>query len=278
MTRPDRIFSTDSPKAIKAEAFGYLNAIHYMAPHDRGGVGNLCSHASPVCIDLCLGHYSGQAAMVHDQERDDNPTRKSRRDKAQRFMRDRANYLRDMVRAIDCLIPRAARLGKKLCVRLNGSTDVAYEGIRFAIVRNAKGKALAVTLGGPDAKNIFEHYPAVQFVDYTKNPRRFARALPLNYHLTFSRSEINEAAAIDLLGRGVNVAVVFAGKAKPAEWNGYTVIDGDTHDLRHLDPRAYAANGMFRGFVVGLSPKGIKAKKDTRGFIVRDAVALSLAA
>ena len=49
----NRIFSTDSPKAIKADAFGYLNAIHYLAPHDLSGV-NLCSHASETCIMLCL--------------------------------------------------------------------------------------------------------------------------------------------------------------------------------------------------------------------------------
>lgn len=46
----------------------------------------------------------------------------------------------------------------------------------------------------------------------------------------------------------------------PAEWNGMRVIDGDEHDLRHLDPR---------GVIVGLTPKGRKAKRDTSGFVVR---------
>ena len=165
----NRIFSTDSPKAVKADAYGYVNAIHYMAPHTKGGVGNLCSHASPACIALCLGHYSGQASMVHDLEADDNSVRKSRRDKAVRFMRDRSNYLRDMVRSIESEIRHANRVGKKLCVRLNGSTDIAFEGVRL------------------DGRTLFELFPMVQFVDYTKNPRRFDRTLPANYHLTFSR-------------------------------------------------------------------------------------------
>ncbi len=109
--------------------------------------------------------------------------------------------------------------------------------------------------------NIFDHYPDVQFVDYTKNHTRFARKLPANYHLTLSRSEVNEAECLEALARGVNVAIVFAGD-KPAQWNGFDVIDGDKHDLRHLDPRG-------AGVVVGLSPKGRKAKRDTSGFVVR---------
>jgi len=49
---------------VRWDKFGYLNAIHYMAPHTLGGVGNLCPHASEGCKALCLGHYSGQAGMV----------------------------------------------------------------------------------------------------------------------------------------------------------------------------------------------------------------------
>jgi hypothetical protein len=51
--------------------------------------------------------------------------------------------------------------------------------------------------------------------------------------------------------------VVF--RHKPDTWHGFPVIDGDAHDLRHLDPR---------GVVVALSPKGPKAKKDKSGFVI----------
>ncbi len=37
----NRIFSIDSPKAIKSLDYGYLNAIHYMAPASLSGF-NLC--------------------------------------------------------------------------------------------------------------------------------------------------------------------------------------------------------------------------------------------
>jgi hypothetical protein len=248
----NRIFSTDSPKAIKAEAYGYLNAIHYMAPAELGGVGNLCPHASAGCRALCLGQYSGQASMVADLELGDNATRKSRREKAQAFMRDRRGYLLAMHREITKLERKAVFAGKRLCVRLNGSTDIVWEGLKL------------------DGKSLFDWFPLVTFVDYTKNPRRFDRPLPANYWLTFSRSEVNEVEAIGILQRGFNVAVVFGGD-KPKAWHGFETVDGDQHDLRHLDPRGFLASGaQFRsGFVVALSPKGRKAQKDTSGFVVR---------
>jgi hypothetical protein len=253
----NRIFSTTSAKAIKAGDYGYLNAIHYLAPASLSGT-NLCPHASAGCIALCLGWESGQAGMV-SYDTQINSVRASRIVKAQRFMKERAAYLLDVVRAIDLHILEAGRKGLKLCVRLNGSSDIAWEGIRFTVARNAKGRAMTVKLGG---LNVFEHYPALEFVDYTKNAKRFDRALPANYHLTFSRSEANEATAQALLARGVNVAIVFAGD-KPKAWEGFDVIDGDEHDLRQLDPRG------ARGFVIALSPKGRKAKRDTSGFVVR---------
>jgi len=120
----------------------------------------------------------------------------------------------------------------------------------------------------PGTHNIFTAFPMVQFVDYTKNHLRFNRPLPANYHLTFSLSETNEQHALDLLSRGHNVAIVF-GCERPATWHGYRVIDGDEHDLRHLDPR---------NVVVGLTPKGSKAKRDTSGFVVRGIATIPMAA
>lgn len=240
----NRIFSVDSAKAVKAQSFGYLNGIHYMAPHRTAGVGDLCGHASAGCIALCLGLYSGQAAMVKDDsDLEGNSVRKSRADKARRFMRDRQSYLADVFHAIELLVNRAKRMGLKLCIRMNGSTDIAWEGIRY------KGR------------NVFDTFPDIDFVDYTKNPNRFSKPLPRNLHMTFSRSEMNESQCLELLNRGVNVAVVF--ESVPKRWHGFKVIDGDKHDLRQLDPRGR------KGTVIGLLPKGLKAKRDVSGFVVR---------
>ena len=240
----NRIFSVDSAKAVKAQGYGYLNAIHYMAPADVAGVGDLCPSRTPGCTAACLGWYSGQASMVaHDA--DINSVRQSRIDKARRFMKDRAAYMRDVVRSIELAERKAARMGLALCVRMNGSTDISWEGI--ACERN-----------GTRFRNLMDAFPHIQFVDYTKIASRMRRALPSNYHLTLSRTERNDATVADIVRAGGNAAVVF--DRVPAEWQGLTVIDGDTHDLRHLDPR---------GVIVGLTPKGRKAKRDTSGFIVR---------
>jgi hypothetical protein len=246
----ERFFSLDSAKAIKAREFGYLNAINYMAPAETGGHGNLCPHASPGCLALCLGWYSGQAGMVKG-EYGTNNVRKSRQAKARMFMTDRKTFFDEMIVGIERAKRIAARQNLNLCVRLNGATDIAWERVKLESDRYAFGET------------IIERFYNVQFVDYTKNVRRalaHARGeLPANYHLTFSRSETNEDSCRQVLAAGGNVAVVFAG-VMPATYLGVMVVDGDTHDLRHLDPR---------GCVIGLTPKGPRAKRDRSGFVVR---------
>ncbi len=259
---PSRMFSAENPKASKSVGFGYLNAIMYLAPHDLAGVGNLCPHASAGCAAACLGFYSGRADMVRN-ETDINTTRAARILKAQAFMKDRAGFMRNVALDIARNAARAKREKLKLAVRLNGSADIAFEGIALvitvddakAINRAARG-ALSVEPGF--YRNIFAAFPSLQFLDYTKNPKRMARALPPNYHLTFSRSESNDAAVTDVLATRANVAVVF--DKRPRMFRGRRVINGDKHDLRFLDPR---------GVIVGLTPKGRKAAKDASGFIVR---------
>lgn len=238
----NRIFSTDNPKAAKATQYGWLNAIHYMAPADLASVGNLCPKATNGCRALCLGWFSGQAGMAKGNAL--NSVRRSRIEKARRFMTDRAAYLADIVRATELVERKAARLGLRLCVRLNGSTDIAWERIR-------------VVRGGVEYPNMMAAFPHVQFTDYTKLASRFARPLPANYSLTYSRAEGRDQEARDVLARGHNVAIVF--RERPRQWGGAETIDGDAHDLRHLDPR---------GVVVALTPKGHKAKRDQSGFVV----------
>jgi hypothetical protein len=264
MARFGQFLSLDSPKAIKARKKGYLNGINYMAPASTGGVGNLCPHASAGCLALCLGWYSGQAGIVPAGQDGvgNNAARKSRVAKAQMFMNDRAAFMREMFAGIRRAERKAHREGLKLCVRLNGATDIAYEGVRF----NESTREMGSLASG---KTVFETFPHIQFVDYTKSVRRaLAHAnhmLPPNYHLTFSRSETNESDCIRVLDAGGNVAVVFAGEL-PEFYLGSRVIDGDETDLRHLDPGP-GASGL--GVVIGLSPKGNKAKRDNSGFVVR---------
>jgi len=243
MPKFTKFFSTDSAKAIKADKYGWLNAINYMAPHDTAGVGNLCPNASEGCKALCLGMYSGQAAMVTDLENGTNVVRESRIAKSQYFMDERQAFMAEMADHVRAMIRKADRENKKLAVRPNGSTDIAFERIP-----TDNGQPLPI------------RFPEIQFVDYTKNMRRVLDPnRPANYHLTFSLSETNKAEAEQVLAAGFNVAVVF-GDGQPDSFMGHRVIDGTEHDLRHLDPQPV---------IVGLDPKGKKAKADTSGFVVR---------
>ena len=242
-----KMFSVDNPKASKALEFGHLNAINYMAPNDSASTEDLkfslCSHASPGCIALCLGMYSGQAAIVADLENGTNATRASRIAKAQWFMTDRRAFMAEMTDHIHALARKAQRLKLILVIRPNGSTDVGFE-----YIRTDNGQSLPI------------RFPLIQFVDYTKNLKRvMSPKRPPNYHLTFSLSETNRGDALAALAAGFNVAVVF-GDGMPAKYLGHDVIDGTQHDLRHLDPSPV---------IVGLDPKGAKAKRDTTGFVVR---------
>lgn len=166
-------------------------------------------------------------------------------------MKGRAAYMADIVKAIKRAKGQAEKAGLRLAVRLNGSTDIAWESIK-------DGQGLTIV----------ERFKDVQFVDYTKSPKRalaYANGcFPGNYALCFSRSESNESDCLRVLQAGGTVAVVF--ESKPESWLGFPVIDGDSHDLRHLDPP---------GHVIGLSPKGHKAKRDSSGFVVRNAKAIT---
>lgn len=259
MTFPT-IFSTDSAKAAKASGFGYLNAIHYMAPANSAGFGNLCSHASLECIALCLGTYSGQAAMVADLENGTNSVRESRKNKARLFMKDRAAYMNEIARQIVKIIVKARKENLTPCIRLNGSTDLAFERIRFDLDAKTIAKLSALTGRLRNVRNVtlLELFHWVQFVDYTKNHNRLGKA-PVNLDLTLSYSVRNSSDCVKALMSGHNVAMVFAG-GLPESFAGFPVIDGDLHDLRHLDKKG--------GFIVGLSPKGNKAKRDQSGFVV----------
>jgi hypothetical protein len=143
--------------------------------------------------------------------------KQGRIDKTEYFLRDRVAFLHQVKDEIAKAVKKNE--GKAIVtIRLNGTSDLPYEKYKVF-----------------EGKNIFEVYPEVQFYDYTKNYLRFDKELPTNYHLTFSRSETNHDKAIELLGRGFNVAMVF--DKLPTEFEGYKVINADEDDLRFLDEK-----------------------------------------
>lgn len=229
------------------ENANWQTSILYLSPADSSGLTdasgapvNICPAASPGCRAACL-NTAGRGAMSSVQ---------AGRLRKTRLLIDSPSVFRhQLVADLETLVNRQRRTGIRQAVRLNGTSDLSWEAI--PVVRGSQWYA-----GIPQA------FPELQFYDYTKLPVRAARKSvaewPSNYHLTFSRSEVNDTVARRLAGAGVNVAVVFSGETLPEQWFGRPVIDGTAHDMRFLDDA---------GVIVGLLAKG-RAKRDESGFVV----------
>ena len=225
-------------KTIKGDGSEYLTAILYMTPYKimvDGKSFNSCSMAKQAsCIDACL-YTAGRGQMSNVQT--------ARQRKAEWFYRDRDSFMQQLHEDITKFSAYCHKRGIQPCVRLNGTTDIRWELIKLGDY------------------NIFESHPDVQFYDYTKISNRKCKDIP-NYHLTWSYSNANPEYAKLLdkaLEQGMNAAVVYRTAYHKTTWQGYPVVDGDSDDLRFLDPKG--------GHIVALYAKG-KAKKDTSGFVV----------
>lgn len=227
----------NNPKTIKSDKGGeYLTAIMYMRPNRV-----ICPMSELAqCEAGCL-NTTGRGAM--------NSIQAARQRKTDAFQRDPVAFVDQLKVDILKALKKATKQGVKLAVRLNGTSDIAWENLL-----------------GSNGNTIMQDFPDVQFYDYTKLP---GRKVPSNYHLTVSYSGANDKYSEKVLKSKHNIAVVFRSKeAIPAFWNGRKVIDGDRDDLRFLDPSSV---------IVALYAKG-KAKKDDTGFVVdvqADTIALA---
>jgi hypothetical protein len=228
-------------KTVKGQKQGYMTGILYLAPSDLSGY-QVCPMAKKAkCEAPCL-NKAGRG--IFDR------TQIARINKTKRFFENRQQFMLDLVASIEALIRKAGREGFYPTVRLNGTSDVKWENIRFDYTF-MHGKTREVS--------IFEVFPELQFYDYTKIPNR--KNLPDNYDVTFSYSGASTFAkyAREAIDNGERVAVVFRNKADiPNHFAGLECIGGDDSDLRFLEPK---------NKVVALYAKG-KAKKDTSGFVV----------
>lgn len=208
---------------------GYRTAIMYLAPEKTSGIGNVCNWASPGCTGCCL-FTAGRGAM--------NSVQQSRIRRTKFWYGDRQGFLKQLNLEIERFIKKCAKLDQIATFRLNGTSDLRIH------------KFLD-----------FSQYPDCQFYDYTKDTTKMydfmEGKLPENYHLTYSRSELNEAEALLLKRQKANVAVVFHPYI-PERYKRFSTFSADAHDLRFLDPP--------KG-IAALTAKG-KAKRDTTGFTV----------
>ena len=233
-----KLLSIDTnAKTSKNTQFGYLTGILYFAPYKLSGV-NLCPMAEKAgCIEGCL-NTAGRGVF--------NNVQKARLNRSKLFNTDQNAFMRQLVDEIGELSRKANKLGIKAAVRLNGTSDIQWEKIKFKWFNKDQ--------------TIFDIFPNVQFYDYTKIPNR--SNLPDNYDLTFSYSgatgfdKYNQRA----INNGVRIAAVFDKPENiPVTFHKRKVFDGDKHDLTFLNPK---------NAVLGLYAKG-KARKDTSGFVIQ---------
>jgi hypothetical protein len=227
--------------------------IVYLAPFKLSGY-NVCPDSTPECRAGCL-FTSGRVKIEICSN--NSTIQKARIIKTKLLFEQQEFFMRWMIAEMKSYQAKAERDGYDFSARLNGTSDVDWENILV------------------DGKNIFDHFPNVQFYDYTKSAKRMFSIIQHNYHLTFSYTGKNEAEAIQVLESNRNVAVIFnikKGQPLPATWNGYPVIDGDITDYRPND-----GNGV----VVGLRWKDIGNKKNNDKiknscFVVQPTVAVEV--
>ncbi|HEX4611454.1 MAG TPA: hypothetical protein VH092_24890 [Urbifossiella sp.] len=224
----------DNPKLRKSNAAGtpYRSWGLALAPARESGY-SVCPESTPGCRAACL-YRQGHARLAP-------AIQVCRLARTAAWKAHPDWFAAQLIHELSGLVRRAAAGDYRVAVRLNLTSDVAWE-------RELPG--------------VFDRFAEVQFYDYTK---RFGRAvrhargqLPPNYHLTFSRSETNEGRARAVLAAGGSVAVVFRAQPFPARYLGRPVVDGEVTDLRFLGPP---------GVVVALAAKGT-ARADATGFVV----------
>jgi hypothetical protein len=230
------LLNSGNSKTRKGEKKGFTTYGIHLAPASLSGF-NVCDSSSAGCRWACL-NTAGRGAMTSVQ--------RARIKKTLFFFKDKQKFLAELWAEITKSIKSSAKKGMTPCFRLNLTSDLPWEKIKF------------------NGQSVMEAFPDDQFYDYCKSPERMTKfvngEMPANYHLTFSRSETNGAIALAFLRSGGNVAMVFR-KSLPATYFGHEVIDGDETDLRFLDGK---------GKIVGLKEKGL-AKKDETGFVLEPA-------
>src|SRR5579883_1616823 len=222
-----RLLSAANHKQAKGVGYRSVGLILTPRATARAGI-TTCRFATPGCAASCFADYD-RLAWPQVKRAAVARTRLLARDPAAFRALLHADLARELAQAA----------ATPLVARLNVVSDVAWE-------REFPG--------------LFADFPSVRFMDYTKDISRvLGPQRPANYHLTFSRSESNEADCLRALRAGFNVTVVFRRPPFPATFWGYPVVDGDRDDLPFLDPAPY---------VVGLKAKGVGGRREATGFVL----------
>lgn len=246
------LLTMENAKTPKGEKKGYITGILYLAPNTQSGVTNVCPMAKIAQCDHACLYTAGRGKFTKIKE--------ARIRKTVYFHERKDEFINELARDIYRLENKAKKTQNIPLIRLNGTSDILWEKIKFTLEEET-AKKIGATPG--EYENIMALFPHIQFYDYTKIASR--NQLPTNYDLTFSYSGVEKyqkevAKAIE---KKMRIAVVFRTKDMiPDTFKGMKVVDGDDTDLRHLDPQ---------GVIVSLYAKG-DAKKDDTGFVVDIAI------
>jgi hypothetical protein len=248
-----KLLSTGNPKVLKGIKQGFNTYILHLAPANVSGY-ETCAKRTAGCTAACL-NLAGRGGMFKKGETT-NVIQQARIRKTKMFFEDRISFMNLLVKDIELAIKQSARMNLIPVIRLNGTSDLAFE--KYEVLRN-----------GQSYSNIFMAFPELTFYDYTKILGRKVKSIP-NYSLTFSAADGNDADVYAAIQQGYNIAVVFGIKKTlpmPETYLGRPVFNGDESDLRFLDPK---------NVIVGLYAKG-KAKKDETGFVKYPSIMLKAA-
>lgn len=222
-----------SQKIIKSQKVDkVMTYCLYLSPAKTSGY-QVCPFSTPECRKGCLA-TSGRARI--ELQGGIDMIKKARIKKTRLFFEQQDFFMDWLIAEIKGKLGTATKNEMGFAVRLNGTSDIDW--------------AKVIHRG----KNIFQHFPTVQFYDYTKQASKFDYLEP-NYHLTLSYTGHNWTECQKRLDAGVNVAMVFnIGDTKPlpTKFGGYTVLNGDITDLRIKDAK---------GIIVGLHWKNIADKQ-----------------
>lgn len=221
-----KLLTKQTAKLTKTQTDDVQSVIMYLDPLFKKDV---CPGASAGCRKSCLIN-SGRMRM-------DNAVN-ARRKRTELFYENREVFDMQLRGELMQAVADATKQGKKLAVRLNGTSDI-------------------------DWGYIYGEFPMIQFYEYTKRidlPEKMKKYS--NVMFTFSKHEGHSVDDVKkVVDSGTNVAVVFADSV-PDAWQGMPVLDGDKHDRRYEDDK---------GAIVGLKLKGTNKVKEfavKRGFAI----------
>jgi hypothetical protein len=191
----------------------------YLAPADMSGY-NTCSNCLH-CKHFCLNGSGRNKGDIIAHGFEYSQINRARIKKTKAFFEQKETFMQLLILEIEKAMIDAKNKNMGFAIRLNGTSDISPEEFTY------KGQ------------NILEIFSDVQFYDYTKDFRRIALTQKYsNYDVTLSYNGYNQYVCEEYLKRGGKVAVVFFDEKMPKKFLGYNVVDGNTYDMRFLDPNS----------------------------------------